>query len=599
MNTFKKILDLLDRNEKKQALLIIFLILIMTIFDMIGMASILPFVTLLTNPQLIETNYFLKELFLSSKVMGVSNIQEFLILIGFVVFFLLIISLSLRAFTTFVQTKFTLMREQTIGVKLIEGYLRQPYSWFLNKDSSELGRSILSEVNQIILNTFNPIMNLIVQSAIVFGILIILIVVDYQLAIGIFSILGLSYIFIFIILKNYLSKLGTSRLKANSLRFNSLTEVFGAIKEAKIGGLENVYISLFSKSAKIFSSSQLMAQTIGILPRYLIEGVAFGGIIILIIYLMYEGSNFINTIPIITLYVFAGYRLMPALQQIYTAITQLRFSGPALDILHKNIKNLYFNSPKVINSTKIFLKQCITLQNIYFKYPGSSKNALNKINIEIPALSKIGITGKTGSGKTTIVDIILGLLEINNGGLLKVDNNEINKNNMRSWQKTIGYVPQKIFLSNNSIQANIAFGVKNEDINIEQIIKVSKIANLHEFVTNELPKAYKTYVGENGIRLSGGQKQRIGIARALYKNPQLLVLDEATNSLDNLTEGLVLKNIDNLYGKLSIILITHRLSSLKNCNKIFLIEKGELIDSGTFDYLKKNNRMFKEMASDN
>jgi ABC-type multidrug transport system fused ATPase/permease subunit len=599
MNIFRKILALLDRNEKKQALLIMFLILIMTVFDMIGIASIVPFVTLLTNTQLIETNYFLKELFLSSKVMGVSNIQEFLILVGFIVFFLLIISLSLRAFTTFVQTKFILMREQTIGVKLIEGYLGQPYSWFLNKDSSELGKSVLSEVNQVILNTFNPIMNIIVQGAIVFGMLTILIIIDYELALGIFSILSLTYIFIFLILKNYLSKLGTNRLKANSLRFNSLTEVFGAIKEAKISGLERVYISLFSKSAKIFASSHLAAQVIGILPRYLIEAVAFGGMIIMIIFLMYNDGNFLNILPIIALYAFAGYRLMPALQQIYTAITQLRFSGPALDVLHKDITDLSINSSEVINSPKIFLKHCITLENIYFKYPGSSKNALNKINIEIPALSKIGITGKTGSGKTTIVDIILGLLEINNGGLLKVDNNEINKNNIRSWQKTIGYVPQKIFLSNNSIEANIAFGVKNEDINIKQIIKVSKIANLHDFVTNELPKAYKTYVGENGIRLSGGQKQRIGIARALYKNPQLLVLDEATNSLDNLTERLILKNIDDLSEKLSTILITHRLSSLKNCNKIFLIEKGELIDTGTFDYLEKNNRMFKEMASGN
>ena len=599
MNTFRKILDLLNRNEKKQALLIMFLILIMTIFDMIGIASIVPFVTLLTNTQLIETNYFLKELFLSSKAMGVSNIQEFLILIGFVVFFLLIISLSLRAFTTFVQTKFILMREQTIGVKLIEGYLRQPYSWFLNKDSSELGKSVLSEVNQVILNTFNPIMNIIVQSAIVFGMLIILVIIDYELAIGIFLILSLTYIFIFLILKNYLSKLGINRLKANSLRFNSLTEVFGAIKEAKIGGLERVYISLFSKSAKIFASSHLVAQVIGILPRYLIEGVAFGGMIIMIIFLMYNDGNFLNILPIIALYAFAGYRLMPALQQIYTAITQLRFSGPALDILHKDITNLNINSSKMINSPKIFLKQCIALENICFKYPGSSKNALNKINIEIPALSKIGITGKTGSGKTTIVDIILGLLETNNGGLLKVDNNEINKNNIRSWQETIGYVPQKIFLSNNSIEANIAFGEKSEDISIEQIIKVSKIANLHDFVTNELPKAYKTYVGENGIRLSGGQKQRIGIARALYKNPQLLVLDEATNSLDNITEKLILKNIDDLSQKLTTILITHRVSSLKNCNKIFLIEKGEMIDTGTFDYLEKNNPVFKEMASGN
>ena len=235
----------------------------------------------------------------------------------------------------------------------------------------------------------------------------------------------------------------------------------------------------------------------------------------------------------------------------------------------------------------------ISLKNIYYSYPNASRTALKNISLNISVKNTIGLVGATGSGKTTIVDIILGLLEAQKG-TLEIDGIIINKHNSQSWQRSIGYVPQHIYLSDDTIASNIAFGQEPKDINEEEIQKASKIANLHDFVTHELPNQYQTIIGERGVRLSGGQRQRIGIARALYFNPQVLILDEATSALDNLTEKYVMDAVNNLSKHKTIIMIAHRLSTVKKCDKIFLFEKGELKNEGTFDELINTNENFKK-----
>jgi ABC-type multidrug transport system fused ATPase/permease subunit len=272
---------------------------------------------------------------------------------------------------------------------------------------------------------------------------------------------------------------------------------------------------------------------------------------------------------------------MPALQQIYNSLTQLTHVRPALDKLYfdlKSLKTFNLNQEQKILS---FNKE-IKLKNVYYNYPNSSKTTLKNINLVIPNKKTVGIVGVTGSGKTTIVDIILGLLEIKNG-TLEVDDEFITNKNLRSWQQSIGYVPQNIFLSDDTIVANIAFGVDPKNVNQETIERVSKIANLHNFVLEELPKQYQTTIGERGVRLSGGQRQRIGIARALYHNPKLLILDEATSALDNQTEKAVMDAVNNLNKDITIILIAHRLNTVKSCDIVFKIEKGQLVEQGTYD----------------
>jgi len=268
---------------------------------------------------------------------------------------------------------------------------------------------------------------------------------------------------------------------------------------------------------------------------------------------------------------------MPAVQQIYTAFTQISFNSPSIDLLNKDIKNLKpFNSNQAHDVDALSLNKAITLKNIYYNYPNTTRTALKNININIPAKSTVGLIGTTGSGKTTTVDIILGLLEPQKG-TLEVDGKVVSKQNSRAWQRSIGYVPQHIYLADDTIEANIAFGFDPKDINQEAVEKASKIANLHEFIMHELPNKYQTTIGERGVRLSGGQRQRIGIARALYHNPQVLILDEATSALDNQTEQAVMDAVNNITKDITIILIAHRLNTVKNCDIIFKLEKGQII----------------------
>ena len=583
MQTLKKLLFLLTSKERKEASLLLVMIIIMVFIDMVGVASILPFMAVLTNPSLIETNIILNNLFQVSKIFGVENSKEFLFVSGLFLFLILIISLFLKAITSYAQQRFIKMREYSIGKRLIAGYLHQPYSWFLGRHSADLGKTILSEVEVVSGFGIAPLLELIAKGLATFALITLLIVVNPKLAITVGLTLSLTYLVIFFFLKGRLKRIGKERLKNNELRFTAVSEAFGASKEVKVGGLEKFYIKLFSDPAKNFARTQASYFAIALLPRYILEALAFGGILLITLFLMINSGSFDKSLPIISLYVFAGYRLMPALQQIYSAFTDLAVVGPSLNKLFDDLKNL--NLPNYDQDDKILsLNKSIVLNDVNYSYPNSSKISLKNINIEISAKSTIGLVGATGSGKTTTVDIILGLLEAQKG-FLEIDGQVVNQKNVRSWQRLIGYVPQHIYLSDDSILSNIAFGLDVDEIDQEAVEKASKIANLHNFVVEKLDNQYQTVVGERGVRLSGGERQRIGIARALYHNPQVLILDEATSALDNQTEKAVIDAISNLRRNITIILIAHRLNTVKNCDVIFKLENGSLIEKGTFNEL--------------
>jgi ABC-type multidrug transport system fused ATPase/permease subunit len=581
MQTLKKLLFLLTPQERKRAGLLLIMILIMAFLDMIGVASIFPFVSVLMNPSLIETNFILNYMFKSSSMFGVENNQDFLFALGALVFLLLIFSLSFKVLTIYAQTRFIQMREYSIGKRLLEQYLHQPYSWFLSRHSADLGKNILSEVSQVIGFGIYPCIDLISKGILVIMLITLLAIVDLKLALKVSLSLAIAYGFIFYFVRNFLNRTGEERLKNNQLRFTAVSEAFGAVKEIKVGALESFYIKCFSDSAQKFAKAQALASIVSSLPRYFLEVIAFGGVLMIILNIIAQKGSFNNALPIISLYIFAGYRLMPALQQIYGCFTSLTFVSSSLNKLYEDFKSLKaFNENQDQNI--LFLNKIITLNNIHYNYPNTSRAALKNISIKIPAKSRVGLVGVTGGGKTTIVDIILGLLEPQKG-TLEVDGKVITKQNLKAWQKSIGYVPQHIYLSDDTIAANIAFGVEAKKINQDMVEKAAKISNLHNFIIDDLPEQYLTTIGERGIRLSGGQRQRIGIARALYHNPKVLILDEATSSLDNQTEEVVMDAINNLSKDITIILIAHRLNTVKNCDIIFKIENGQLVGQGTFN----------------
>ena len=592
--TFKKIISLLSPNERKRAALLMIMLLIMAFLDMLGVASIMPFMAVLMNPEIIDTNIFLNKLFKLLTVFGVKNDQQFSLVLGIIVFIFLFISLSFKTLTTYAQMRFAFMREFTLCSRLVERYLHQPYHWFLNRHSADLGKTVLSEVDRVISGGLNTMMNFIAHSLVACAILSLLIYVDPKLAIIVGFTLGTAYFIIYKFSRSILKRTGEERMEANKWRYTAVSEAFGAIKEIKLGGLENPYTKRFSGPAKIYASSQLSSQIVVQLPRFALEAIAFGGLLLITLYLMIQRGSLVNVVPIIALYAFAGYRLMPAMQQIYNAISSLRFVDPSISFIFNELKTLQIMKSENDQLKLIFEKE-ITLNNISYHYPNSSRAALKNINFKIPARNTVGIVGKTGGGKTTTVDIIMGLLEPQQGFLM-VDDQVITKENRRGWQHLIGYVPQQIYLADDTVAANIAFGIDPKYINQERVEYAANIANLHNFVSNELPDKYQTTVGERGVRLSGGQRQRIGIARALYHKPKVLILDEATSALDNLTERAVMEAVHNLGSSMTVILIAHRLSTVKNCDKIFLLQNGELKDQGSYNDLIKFNETFRETA---
>lgn len=600
MEIFHKIRDMLSPRERRNAMLLFGMMMIMGLMDIIGIASVMPFVAVLSNPDIIETNAYLSALY---NKLGFSSINSFLLFLGASLFVLVVGSLLFKSLTYWVTARFSQMRKYSIGSRLLMGYLERPYSFFLNRHSAELGKSVLSEVNQVVNNTLMPIMNLVANSIVAMFLIILIIVVNPVVALCAVLLFGGAYSIIYSVFRKYLSRIGAERLNANKERFRVAQEALGGIKDIKVLGLEQGYIRSFRKPALRFARTSANSQIVGELPHFALQALVLGGTLILLMYLVNTREGDLSAIlPLIVVYVISGSRLNPALKKIYSALTSIRFGKPALDLLHQDfLETCLIGKSAIINSSKnkdldpINLNTELKLDKITYTYPAAEQPALVDLSLTIPANTTVGLVGSTGAGKTTVVDIVLGLLSPQQGQL-RVDGKVIEESIISAWQRNIGYVPQHIFLTDDSVAGNIAFGLSPEDINQEAVEEAARIAEIHEFVMRDMPDGYQTLVGERGVRLSGGQRQRIGIARALYRNPDVLVFDEATSALDNVTERAVMDAIHNLSHKKTIILIAHRLSTIKQCDNIFMLQHGHLVDVGNYEELLNSSKSFQEMA---
>ena len=581
---------LLLPHERKLTLLLFLMTLAMVLIEMIGIVSILPFLYVLSDPSLIETNRILKIIFqFSFNKFGIETNYQFLLFLGTITFFLLLFSLCLKTLTIYAQQRFIEMRKFSLAQRLVKGYLHQSYLWFLSRHSSSLAKNILDESHLVISRGLHHMMNLIMHIFYALVIIIFLTFLDPFIMIVISFAFGISYGLIFLSSKKIIGKFGTERYDNNDLIFKSINETFRAIKQIKVSNLENVYIKRISKIGLILARNSAFVGIVAQIPRYFLELIVFGGMLLLTLYLMTKNGSVESALPLIVIYAVSGYKLMPAMQGIYISLINLNYVSISVEKINEELKTIKKN--EIIKGDKNFtLGKSINLKNICFKYPDASRNALNDINLNIPAFSSVAIIGTTGSGKTTIVDVLLNLLAPHKGKI-EVDGQDINRLNTKEWLRSIGYVPQQVFLNDDTIEANIAFGVDQDTVDHQLIRQASKIAQLDEFIMDELPNKYQTLIGEQGVRLSGGQRQRIGIARALYHKPKLLILDEATNALDITTEQKIMDEIFTIKN-MTVIVITHRLEILKKCNKIILIDNGKIKMDGDYDSLIRSNLYF-------
>ncbi len=591
--TYKLVWSFLTARERRNFLLLILLTIVMSVFEIIGVAGILPLLSVLGDPDLLRTNHWLA---MFVQILGIETDRQAMLILGIVVLLVIVSGMVVRAGVTYLQFRFALMRAHSIGSRVLAGYLRQEYVWFLSRHSSDLSQSLLSEIDTVIRESILPAVLLVSNVMLILLIGGLLFVVEPWVAVGAVSMLLGVYVLIYLLLRQRMGQVGSQRLEANSSRFHIVQEIGGGLEEVKIMGLEASSLARFRVAARKMAHFQTLGQVMSRLPRFALEATVYAAFIIMVLVLiLLRGRNMADLVPLFALIGMAGTKLFPALQQVYQQLGVMRTSEPALEKLHASVMLLDKLPPRAEDGAQIHLRDQIELDAVHFRYPDTERDTLDGFTATIPARTTLGIVGGTGAGKTTLVDIVLGLLTPD-AGALRIDGVEITADRVRGWQRSLGYVPQQIFLSDSTVAANIAFGTPPDAIDMAAVERAAKVANLHDFVMSELPRGYLTEVGERGVRLSGGQRQRIGIARALYHDPDVLILDEATSALDNITERAVMEAMHNLAGAKTVIMIAHRLSTVQSCDSIFLLEHGRLAAHGTYDELVAQNESFRRMA---
>ncbi|WP_370517585.1 ABC transporter ATP-binding protein [Spiribacter sp. 2438] len=594
----KKLLSLFTRREKRRGAIVLMMAVGMAVLETAGVASVMPFLSVLGNPGIVETNPVLAAAY---EWGGFASVDAFLMALGIGAFALIIISAVFRAVTLYAMNRWAWMRMHSLSERLLETYLRQPYAYFLDRHSGDMSKSILTETQQLQGQVIRPALNVLAHGTVLLAIVILLVVIDPVLATAVAALIGGAYALIYVGIRRFLGRIGQDRVRANAERFTAAGEALGGIKDVKLLGREHAYLSRFRGPSTRFAKHQAASQVLGQVPKFLIEAIGFGGIIILTLVLMaanggVSGGGLGGVLPVLGLYAFAGYRMLPAAQNVYQGIAQLRFGSAAVDTVYDDLhRRASLAEIHKIAPAPMQPKREIALDQVTYHYPKATQPALADINLTIPVGSSVGLVGSTGAGKTTLVDVILGLLRPTEGAIT-VDGVQVTDKNLRAWQAALGYVPQDIFLTDATVTENIAFGIDPEQIDAEQVKRCARMAQVHEFVTQEMPQGYDTIVGERGVRLSGGQRQRIGIARALYHDPDILVFDEATSALDTVTERAVMEAIDALHHQKTIILIAHRLSTVAGCDQVVLLDHGRVEASGQFESLKAQSTQFQKMA---
>ena len=603
MSNFSKVLSLLSASEIKKGGVILVLSIFLAVFESMGILSILPFFTVISNPDLIDTNQFLSSAFNLLKAYGVKDRSDFLIYLGSASLAVIFFTSLFRAYTSYSMNIYIEMLRHKISSRLVKNYLSKPYDFYLNRHSADLSKTILSEVDQFIGNVVRPLITMISYSFVLISITILVFIVNPLLASIAALLLGGFYSVLFLFLKSRLLTYGEIRTESNKMRFIIANECFSSIKEMKLLHKESVFLKRYKapseKLSRVLANFLLISQ----LPNYLVELVLFTIVLVIVaitIFVSGDGSvdSLSTLLPTLGLFMFSALRLKPSIQNIYQGLSSLRYSRPVIDNLYYEFQGRTSTSSSIKSSSivsRIKPRGAISLKNVGFSYPEADSESISNVSLELKIGDTIGVVGSSGAGKTTFVDLLLGLLQPTSG-CIYVDGRPVDKSTLSSWQASLGYVPQDIRLLDATVAENIAFGVDSKEIDFDRVSECARIAELDTFIDFQLAGGYHSKVGERGVKLSGGQRQRIAIARALYHDPDVVIFDEATSALDNLTEAAVMSSIDKMKKNKTLILVAHRLSTIKKCDQIILLDCGKVVAIGKYDDLVKTNSFFKSLA---
>ena len=595
IKTIIEFFSLLTSSQRRRFYTLQILVIIMTFAEVASIFSITPFMAIVGDPSLLQKENLLGTLYIKSNL---TSPYEFIFYLGFIVLAILMISAFISIFITWRLAIFSTKIGVEIGDSLYSYYLNQDWLFHTRGSSSNLTKKISTDTARLTTEFILPLMYLNSRLCLTLIVVLILLIYDPLVLTICLVIFSGGYFFIF--------KLAQTKLEINNKnisnmfleRYKLMNSGFGGIKEVLLMGKSSNFIKLFTTAGNKLAYSQGVNKAIALVPRYFMELMGFTFMISLVLYLISKSQGVLflaSILPILSIYAIAGIKLLPALQQIFGAITTIKGNLSAYKSIEEDLKNINTQVKKKIEANKqVWSKHNeICLKNITFNFTEKKFFTINNVSLTIKPNTSVGFVGKSGSGKSTIIDIITGLIEPQQGEIT-IDGIPLNKKNLRTWQNKIGIVPQAIFLLEGSIAENVAFGISHDLIDHQQVKKALKLAYLEEWLSG-LENGIHTKVGERGIQLSGGQRQRIAIARSLYYEPDVLIFDEATSALDRITEKTIMNSIDDFSGKKTLIMISHRLTTVQKCDQIFIIDKGSIIDSGTYQELLKKNEQFKKM----
>lgn len=595
--TISRIVALFDRRGRRRMLALLGLIITTGLIETAGIVSVMPFLAVVASPDALAANNTLHGLQL---FLGIGDTHEFLMWLGIFTIVALSASNGASALTARAIFRFTYHQGYRIGYRLLRSYLSRPYLFFLTHNTLDLGRNVYDEVPRVVNGVVLPAMQVVSKAVSALMILLLLVVVDPILAGVVICTFAGAYYALHRLVQHRLARVRSIASRSRAASFRLASEALSGIKELKVLGREERCLDAYALPAVAVADADAANQLLGTLPKYLLETLAFGGIVVITLFLLARSESQMVVLPTLALYAFAGYRLLPALQQIYVNLNYVQYYSPSLQLLTTHLAETEREEPLSPRSSapeRLSLRTCIEFDRVTFRYPAAgAAPVLAGFALRIDANAIVGIVGRTGGGKSTVLDILVGLLQPSSGEL-RVDGVALTPTTLGAWQGNIGYVPQQIYLSDGTVAENIAFGAAREELDMDRVVEAAKNAQLHDFVASELPLGYDTVVGERGVRLSGGQRQRIGIARALYRDPPVLVMDEATSALDNLTEAAIMTSLRKFSRKKTIVLVAHRLTTMHICDQIVVLAEGRVAAQGTYQELLSRSDLFRQLHS--
>jgi len=586
----KALISLLDRKDRWTLSLLLVWVCLSGPAEVLGVGAIVAFLGVVANPGIVSTNVYLAD---ATDLLGLGDPVDFVTLLGISMVLVVTLSNALLALVNYHTLKFTWGLHRTFSVRLVSYYLKRDYIWFLGKNTAELSKAVLSEVQEIINGIFRPTIGFVSSIFRVVSIGLFLFVVEPKVAL-IVSLLGVGAFALLVKLTHRRqARLGNIRLTTLRAMYKMCSEMFCGIKELKLSGASSFLLSRFESQVRAYGAANVQGSLVSQLPKYLVQTLALSGVAVLSVFLFRSGFRDEEVFTTLAFFAVGGYRMMGTAQRAFAYYSNMSFSRAALEGLYRGLKPIEPREKESSVGSFSFEKE-IQVSDLGFKYEGQDVPLFSGLNLVIEKNTKVAFVGSTGSGKTTLVNLILGLLEPSSGSV-SIDGELLVKERVTAWQARIGYVPQDIFLLDDSVTSNIAFAVPASQIDFQAVKKAARIAQIDEFIQEELPAGFDTVIGERGARISGGQRQRIGIARALYQDPEILVFDEATSALDGETEEKVVSAIESLERKKTILVIAHRLKTVRNCDVIYVLRDGKLSASGTYQELMEHSEDFQDL----